>query len=141
MIKPLKQEDIDRSKTLKELIDITARVCNAATHLDPDAFNKFFVTGLIMNVMGNMSDTYWEEFSDIPHCDDPDCIGCKATVIIMPALKALRQQFRDMMSSNKDVAGMAAIDLDWKDMLKSITQGNPTTNENGKDNPSQSFSM
>lgn len=65
----------------------------------PADFRTFLSGAIIANVVGNLSDEYWREFSKMEICDEPGCDCYVVATKLVEALDALRDDHRKTMSS------------------------------------------
>lgn len=124
------------------LVDLMARICVVMQRMDPSAFRNFLITGIIMNVVGNMPDKYWDEFQvkDRCTCGKDGCPDCKVTQQCMPALGQLRQFHLNLIKKGSDETFTQVRPEDIMQMvgaIRKISKEEKKQNDNGD----QSFCM
>lgn len=78
--------------TEKNAKKLTELLLTEARNMPPQEFAAFFCGGLIANVVGNMTENYWREFSKIEPCGRP---GCDCHLGLMPISMKLLALLRE----------------------------------------------
>lgn len=89
----------DYKPTDQELHNFVTEVCqrlaDLGSRMEPQEFAAMFTGGIIANVVGNMPQNYWQEFSRVEPCGRP---GCDCHLVLQPKImKALETLRNDHM--------------------------------------------
>lgn len=105
----------------REFIAMVLKLCHTMNTNAPEKFPPWFVSGIMMNVVGNLPDDYWEYLTTNEHCEKEDCHSCNVMKIVMPALTELRAYYQKLMK--KDMKEMKIKNFKFSDEEEDTQQG------------------
>ena len=133
MIPEINPDDLPKGDKMH--MAFTAALCDTMLTMAPQTFKKFLCVGLLMNVLGNMKDKYWDEFINHEHCDKPDCHNCNVTKLVLPALIKLREYYKGLVKDAPDKFTQVDVKLTGPESRPEPADDKPSEEDR------QSFSM
>lgn len=82
--------------------EVTRWFMAMARRNEPEAFAAFLIGGVIANVVGNLSEEYWQKFSECKPCGE---VGCDCHLMrerAMPLLRILRDDHKQELTDRAD---------------------------------------
>lgn len=73
--------------------DVVKELVKLSRNSTPQSFKAFFMGAIVTNTIGNLPESYWQEFIKAEPCDQPNCNCHELAALAAPVLQAMRADF------------------------------------------------